>query len=92
LDWRVDSLLSSNTVEELNVPAVQLKFNLTPLQNTVRSELPAPVTASSPCRLCSPYIIQACTTEASFEVTAEKFSALFSELKAARIMMEGLEA
>jgi hypothetical protein len=36
LEWRVDSLLSSNTVEELNVPAVQLKLNLTPLQNTVR--------------------------------------------------------
>eukprot|EP00935_MAST-01C_sp_MAST-1C-sp1_P000120 g120.t1 len=68
LDWRVDSLLSSNTVEELNVPAVQLKLGITPLENNVGE------------------------TEVSFEMTADKFAVLFSELKAARRMMDTLEA
>mmetsp|Transcript_36174 Transcript_36174/g.71126 ORF Transcript_36174/g.71126 Transcript_36174/m.71126 type:complete len:204 (+) Transcript_36174:68-679(+) len=64
VDWRVDYLLSSSALADVNAPSVRMNLQLS-----------KPVLSSG-------------SESVSFEMAADKFRVLFSDLKAARQLME----
>lgn len=76
LDWRVDMLLSSNLTDDLNVPNVQMKFNINETQPTI---------------MRTPFSDGDETIPLAFEMSADKFRVMYAELSNARRLMEALE-
>lgn len=82
-DWRVDYVMSSSALREVNSPTVRMNLHLSKATDKTKATLLPPPTASSSSSSASASVVQL-----PFEMSADQFKVLYNDLKLARKMME----
>jgi len=104
VEWRVDYVLSSSAITEINAPSIRMHWTLSDASGngggagtasaaaavSPTSATTATAAAAAPSPGSGP-AAAATTSTATFELTADKFRVFLSELKQARRLMDAAE-
>jgi len=91
VEWRVDYVLSSSAITEINAPSIRMHWTLSNDKFTATAN--AAASASSPTAATAAPATAAAvpSATATFDVTADKFRVFLSELKQARKLMDAVD-